>query len=87
MPFSIEIEKRCLRELKNVDKKVVQKAFKIIQEVLSYDPFIGKPLKGRYKGLYSYRFSEYHIVYEIYTDTVTIVVLRIAHRKSVYDGL
>lgn len=87
MPFSIEIEKRCLRELRKVDQKVVQKAFKIIQEVLSHDPFIGKPLKGRYKGLYSYRFSEYRIVYEISVETVTIVLLRIAHRKSVYDGL
>ena len=87
MPYTIEIEKRCLRELKKLDTKIVNKAFRIIEEEIAHDPYIGKPLKGKYKGLFSYRFSEYRIVYEIYMKKITIVILRIAHRKNVYDGL
>jgi mRNA interferase RelE/StbE len=87
MAFSVEIEKRCLREIKKLDKKTLQRAFRIIEEDIAEDPYVGKALKGKYKGLYSYRFSEYRIVYEIHTRIISIVILRIAHRKDVYDGL
>jgi mRNA interferase RelE/StbE len=42
---------------------------------------------GRYKGLFSWRFSSYRIVYEIREKRLVIVVLRISHRKDVYEGL
>ena len=85
--YTIEIEKRCLRELKKLDKRIVEKAFSIISSTLSQDPYIGKQLKGKYTGMYSYRFSDYRIVYEIIEKTISIVILRIGHRKNVYDGL
>lgn len=85
--YKIEIENRCLRELKKIDKQEVKKAFEFIENVLAKDPFIGKQLEGKYKGLFSYRFSNYRIIYEVIEKTVTIVILRIGHRKNVYDGL
>ena len=85
--YRIEIENRCLRELKKLDKAVVKRAFEFIQRVIAKDPYKGKQLKGKYKGLLSYRISDYRIVYEIVGETLTIVVLRIAHRKNVYDGI
>ncbi|MEW5815749.1 MAG: type II toxin-antitoxin system RelE/ParE family toxin [Spirochaetota bacterium] len=63
--YKIEIERRCLKELKKLDVSVLQKAFEIIENSLTKNPFIGKPLKGRYKGLYSFRFSDYRSVYAI----------------------
>jgi addiction module RelE/StbE family toxin len=85
--YAVEIEKRCLRELKELDKKFVKKAFEIIETVIAVNPYDGKKLKGKYSGLYSYRISDYRIIYEIVEKRVTIVVLRIAHRKSVYEGI
>jgi mRNA interferase RelE/StbE len=85
--YKIEIEERCLRELKKLDKKFVEKAFSILSTTLAKDPYLGKQLKGEYSGLFSYRFSDYRIVYEIIEKAISIVVLRIGHRKNVYDGL
>ena len=85
--YSIEVEKRCLRELKNLDKPVVKRAFELIENVIAQDPYSGKELKGKYKGLYCYRFADYRIVYEIKKLQLVIVVLRIRHRKHVYNGL
>ncbi|MBN1696476.1 MAG: type II toxin-antitoxin system RelE/ParE family toxin [Spirochaetales bacterium] len=45
-----------------------------------------KELKGKYRGLYSYRFSDYRIVYRINKPAIEILILRIRHRKNVYDG-
>lgn len=85
--YKVEIEKRCLRELKKLDKPVIKKAIYIIENTLANNPFLGKLLKGKYKGLYSYRFSNYRIVYEVIEKKITVIVLRVGHRKDVYDGL
>jgi len=85
--YSVEIENRCRRELKNLDKAIVRRAFRLIEEIIARDPHSGKPLKGKYSGLYSYRFADYRIIYEIKKKALVIVVLRIRHRKSVYEGL
>ena len=85
--YTVEIEKRCLRELKKLDRSVVRRAFELIERVVAKDPYSGKALKGRYEGLFSYRFSDYRIVYEIKKERFVVVILRIRHRKNVYDGL
>jgi len=85
--YSIEIENRCLRELKKLDKALVRRAFQLIETIIAQDPYSGKQLKGKYSGLFSYRFSDYRIIYELKQKALTIVILRIRHRKTVYDGL
>ena len=85
--YQIEIENRCLKELKRLDKKILKKAFHIIDTVIALNPFIGKQLTGKYSGLFSHRFSNYRIIYEIMKNKVTVLILRIGHRKNVYDGL
>jgi mRNA interferase RelE/StbE len=85
--YSVEIENRCLREMKKLDHRVVDRAFTLIEEVIAKDPYSGKKLRGKYSGLFSYRFSDYRIIYEIREKKLLVVVLRIRHRKNVYDGL
>jgi len=85
--WRVEIENRCLRELKKLDRRMVLRAFDLIEKTIALDPHAGKALAGRYKGLYSWRFSSYRIVYEIREKRLVIVVLRISHRKDVYEGL
>jgi mRNA interferase RelE/StbE len=85
--YSVEIENRCLREMRKLDRHAVHRAFTLIEEVIANDPYSGKKLKGKYSGLLSYRFSDYRIIYEIRQQKLLVVVLRVRHRKNVYDGL
>ena len=87
MAWRVEIENRCLRELKKLDRRAVLRAFEVIEKTIARDPHAGKALVGRYKGLFSLRFSSYRVVYEIHEKRLVIVVLRISHRKDVYEGL
>ena len=73
--------------MRKLDHRVVQRAFTLIEEVIAKDPYSGKKLKGRYSGLFSYRFADYRIIYEIRQEKLLVVVLRVRHRKNVYDGL
>ena len=85
--YAIQIENRCLRELKRLDREVVRRALRVIRGTLAEDPFVGKRLRGTYAGLYSYRISDYRIVYEVMSRELIVSVLRVRHRRDVYDGL
>lgn len=73
--------------MRKLDHHILHRAFTLIEEVIAKDPYSGKKLKGKYAGLFSYRFSDYRIIYEIRQKKLLIVVLRIRHRRNVYDGL
>jgi mRNA interferase RelE/StbE len=50
--------------------------------VLKTDPYIGKPLRGDWKGVYSLRTGRYRILYSIKGTTVEL--LSVGHRKHIY---
>jgi len=73
--------------MRKLDRRVLHRAFSLIEEVIAKDPYSGKMLKGKYSGLFSCRFSDYRIIYEIRQKTLLVVVLRVRRRQNVYDGL
>ena len=73
--------------MRKLERRVVHRAFTLIEEVIAKDPYSGKKLRGKYSGLFSYRFSDYRIIYEIKQKKLLVVVLRVRHRKNVYNGL
>lgn len=52
---------------------------------LRSDPREGKPLKGELRGYWSYRVGTYRILYKIEDDEIVVYILRIQHRKEVYE--
>ena len=52
---------------------------------LSQDPHYGKPLKGELKGYWSYRVGVCRIIYTIQQQQIVVEILRIQHRKEVYE--
>lgn len=51
---------------------------------LERDPYLGHELRGRLRGLRSYRVGVYRIIYELRVDR-TVRVVAIRHRGSAYD--
>ncbi|MFA4874519.1 MAG: type II toxin-antitoxin system RelE/ParE family toxin [bacterium] len=52
---------------------------------LAQDPRTGKSLRGELKGYWSYRVGVYRILYSIEEHEVVVHILRIQHRKEVYE--
>lgn len=70
---------------KNLDKIPTQKRKKIISKIpiLANNPFIGKKLKGEFKGLFSLKVWPYRILYQISRQKV-ITVVAVEHRQGAY---
>jgi mRNA interferase RelE/StbE len=51
---------------------------------LAETPHAGSALKGEFAGLRRLRVGRYRIVYEVQEAELTILVVRIGHRREVY---
>jgi mRNA interferase RelE/StbE len=51
---------------------------------LRENPYAGSVVKGELSGLRRLRVGHHRIVYEVIESRVTILVVRIAHRREVY---
>jgi mRNA interferase RelE/StbE len=74
------------QDLKKLDRSVIRKILARIETYLAKDPkALGKPLKGEFQGYWRYRWGDYRVIYKISEREILILVLRISHRKDVYD--
>ena len=86
MTYTIEISTSAA---KAVDKLEKANRLRIVGaiELLSVDPRPpgAKMLRGGEQGRWRVRIGDYRIVYAIEDDRLLVLVLRIAHRREVYD--
>ena len=85
--YKIEYAKGVAKDLQKLPQAVKAKALHLVEQVLISNPHAGKPLHGLYKGLWKYRLGDYRIIYAIEAKRLVIFVLRIRHRKNVYQGI
>ncbi len=62
-----------------------QTQIKILNDltILKTDPYIGKPLRGDWNGVYSLRTGRYRILYSIKENKINL--LYVGHRKHIYQ--
>ena len=86
MTYTIEISTSAAKAL---DKLAKANRLRIVGaiELLSVDPRPpgAKMLRGGEQGRWRVRVGDYRIVYTIEHDRLLILVLRMAHRREVYD--
>ncbi len=75
----------AIQDLEKLNHHLQTRIIKAIEERLTKAPEIyGKPLRYSLKGLWSLRTGDYRCIYRIEKDA--IIILRIGHRKEVYDN-
>lgn len=47
---------------------------------------LGKPLRGELTQFWRYRVGDYRVICQIQDDRLVVLVVRVAHRKNVYEG-
>ena len=81
--YKVEIKRSAEKEIESIQRK---DRLRIIKRIWSLSdeprPSGAKKLSGEEK--YRMRQGNYRILYQIYDEIITIVVVRVAHRRDVY---
>jgi len=88
LAWKIEFDHRALKELKKLDRAVQRTILNYLKERIanSEDPTqFGKALSKELKGLWRYRVGDHRIICQIINEEITVLVLRVAHRRRVYE--
>lgn len=74
------------KDLKSISKDFQYIIRNAIEDKLMVDPVrFGLPLRRNLKGLMKLRVGNYRIIYSIKKDIVTVEVIKIGHRRDVYE--
>ncbi len=83
--YEIVLDKKVLKDLKKIDKKDRKKIIETIEKKIAKNPYTGKRLLGNLSNFYRYRVGDYRIIYSIFDDRIEIEIIKIGHRKDVYE--
>lgn len=84
--YNIDFAPRIESQLRKIPKFIREQILDRIEK-LSDDPRPNgvEPLQGSDKGLFRVRQGDYRIVYSIQDQKLLVLIVRIAHRKEVYN--
>ena len=88
MAWRIEFVRSAAKEIEDLDAEIQRRILRFLRErvVSSPDPRrVGKALKGGKIQLWAYRVGDWRIVCALEDKEKRVLVLRIGHRRSVYD--
>lgn len=83
MSYSIKIKGSAAKALSRVDPRDRSRLIEAIDR-LADQPAAGAALKGEFGGLRRLRVGRYRIIYEALHEELTVLVVRIGHRREVY---
>ena len=85
--WKVEIDRKALKELAALPKPIAARCWEAIRGLVE-DPFPQgvRSIEGMDNG-YRIRVGMYRIVYSVDQAQVTVLVLRVRHRKDVYRRL
>ncbi len=84
--YTVKYTKEAKKTIEKLDvsiKIIIKKAI----ESIASNPYKGKPLAYELSGLYSFRTSDYRIIYRIKEKELLIIVITVGHRKEIYKKL
>lgn len=83
MSYAVRIKWSALKALKKTDPQDRRRIVRAIDR-LAVEPHAGGVLKGEFGGLRRIRVVSYRIIYEVHEGELTVLVVRVAHRREAY---
>ncbi len=84
--WSVETTDQFDRDYKKIDRAVQRRVIAYLEEVGTLDDprQRGKALTANHAGVWRYRVGEYRILVQMLDNTLTVLALRVGHRRDVY---
>lgn len=86
MAYKIEFLPYAVKQLAKLDKTAQRRIVAYLENRVAEDPRShGKGLTGDLAGCWRYRIGDYRAVCDIQEERITVLVLKVGHRRDVYD--
>ena len=88
MTWIVEFDDAARKELRKLDRQAQQEILRYLRERIATDEDprrFGKALSRELAGLWRYRIQNYRIICAIEDQKLIVLVLRVGHRKDVYE--
>ncbi|WP_456433363.1 type II toxin-antitoxin system RelE family toxin [Nitratifractor sp.] len=85
MTYRLKIDAKVIKDLKKIDRTWQQRILQKIKTTLCENPYSGKKLVGDLSPFWRIRVGNYRIIYTIHEEIVTVEVIKIGHRKNIYE--
>jgi len=83
--YKLLIDDKVVKDLRKIDRVWRSKILASIKTKLIENPYSGKKLVGDLSPYYRLRVGDYRVLYEIIENEVVVVVVKVKHRKNVYE--
>ncbi len=87
MDYTVEFRPSVWKNVKNVPKKDLVKIKSKIEEISFNLPDPATTTMSGNTDFHKIRPGNYRIIYEIHEDRLVILVIKIGHRRDIYDNL
>lgn len=86
MAYKVFYSDKAKKELSKLDKPVAKRIHNFLTERVAKNPKAqGGFLQGNLAEFWRYRVGDYRVIAQIDDGILTVLVVRIAHRKDVYS--
>jgi mRNA interferase RelE/StbE len=85
--WRVEISRSAEKQIQKLNRDAQEAIVRFLRErvLAAENPRqLGKPLHGDKGGLWRYRVGDYRLICDIQDERITVIVLRVGHRKDVY---
>ncbi len=84
MNFRLETTRKFEKDFRKLAADLKHRVDQQVK-ILETQPYSGKRLRGEFEGSYSFRIGDYRVIYSIDENEKRIVLLTVAHRRTVYE--
>lgn len=84
--WTIEFTVSAQKEFRALDHATQKRMMRYLEERVAPNPRVyGIAMSGDKAGMWRYRVGDYRIVVEQYKEILKVMIIRVGHRKDVYD--
>ena len=83
--YSVQLTLPAQKQLEKLERPVQERILKTLERIRIRPHSFVKKLVG--EPAYRLRVGDYRVIIDIQNETLTILVIKIGHRKNIYDKL
>lgn len=85
LTYEVKIKPKALKQLKRLQKDIIERILKKVVLIKDTPQSFMKKLES--KNIWSLRIGDYRVLIDIYEDKKLIEIIKIGHRKEVYENI